>query len=67
MKRDYRINIFYRADDEGYIADLPDWKFCTAFGETPAEASKELETALAEGKLVSEPKYRPVIYQSLVA
>lgn len=75
MKRDYHINIFYSADDEGYIADIPDLEFCSAFGETPSEALKEvetakrawLETALAEGKPIPEPKYRPVIYQSLVA
>lgn len=75
MKRDYHINIFYSEDDGGYIADIPDLEFCSAFGETPVEALKEveiakkawLETALAEGKPVPEPKYRPVIYQSLVA
>lgn len=75
MKRDYHINIFYSADDDGYIADIPDLEFCSAFGQTPAEALKEvetakrawLETALAEGKPIPEPKYRPVIYQSLVA
>ena len=75
MKRDYHINIFYSEDDEGYIADIPDLEFCSAFGETPAEALKEvetakrawLETALAEGKPIPEPKYRPVIYQSLGA
>ncbi|CAN5864928.1 hypothetical protein BH24ACI1_BH24ACI1_25790 [soil metagenome] len=75
MKRDYHINIFYSEDDGGYIADIPDLEFCSAFGETPSEALKEvetakrawLETALAEGKPIPEPKYRPVIYQSLVA
>lgn len=75
MKRDYHINIFYSEADGGYIADIPDLEFCSAFGETPAEALNEvetakrawLETALAEGKPVPEPKYRPVIYQSLVA
>ncbi len=75
MKRDYHINIFYSSDDGGYITDIRDLKFCSAFGKTPAEALKEvetakkawLETALAEGKPIPEPKYRPVIYQSLVA
>ena len=75
MKRDYHINIFYSEDDGGYIADIPDLEFCSAFGETPSEAVREveiakqawLETALAEGKSIPEPKYRPVIYQSLVA
>ena len=30
----YHINIFYSIDDEGYIADIPDLKFCSAFGDT---------------------------------
>ena len=75
MKRDYHINIFYSEEDGGYIADIPDLEFCSAFGETPFEALKEvetaktvwLETAKAEGKPIPVPKYRPVIYQSLIA
>ena len=75
MKCEYHINIFYSEDNGGYIADIPDLEFCSAFGESPTEALKEveiakkawLETALAEGKPIPEPKYRPVIYQSLVA
>jgi predicted RNase H-like HicB family nuclease len=75
MKRDYHINIFYSEGNGGFIADIPDLEFCSAFGETPAEALKDveiarkawLETALAESKPIPEPKYRPIIYQSLVA
>ncbi|HEV2663041.1 MAG TPA: type II toxin-antitoxin system HicB family antitoxin [Ktedonobacteraceae bacterium] len=56
--KDYPINIFYSEEDEGYIADIPDLQFCSAFGETPEEALKEvlvakaawLEAAQAEGK-----------------
>ena len=36
--KDYHINIFYSEEDEGYIADIPDLSYCSAFGETPAEA-----------------------------
>ncbi len=69
--KDYHINIFYSEDDDGYIADIPDLKFCSAFGHTPDEALKEvllakaawLEAALAEGKPIPPPRYRPVIYQ----
>ena len=32
---DYHINIFYREEDGGYIADIPDLESCSAFGETP--------------------------------
>lgn len=69
--KDYHINIFYSAEDDGYIADIPDLEACSAFGETPEEALKQveiakaawLEAARAEGKPIPEPRYRPVIYQ----
>ena len=69
--KDYHINIFYSDEDGGYIADIPDLKSCSAFGETPEEALKEVEIAKAawleaaqrEGKPIPPPKYRPVIYE----
>jgi predicted RNase H-like HicB family nuclease len=69
--KDYHINIFYSEEDGGYIADIPDLEYCSAFGATPAEALAEverakslwLEAARAEGKPVPPPKYRPAIYQ----
>jgi predicted RNase H-like HicB family nuclease len=68
--KDYHINIFYSEEDEGYIADIPDLKFCSAFGETPEEALRQvqiakkawLEAAQAEGKPIPPPRYRPAIY-----
>lgn len=70
--KDYHINIFYSVEDEGYIADIPDLEFCSAFGNTPAEALAELElakdawlvAAREAGKPIPEPRYRPVIYQT---
>jgi predicted RNase H-like HicB family nuclease len=67
----YHINIFYSEADEGYIADIPDLKYCSAFGETEAEALHEvlqakaawLESAQATGISIPEPRYRPAIYQ----
>jgi predicted RNase H-like HicB family nuclease len=69
--KDHHINIFYSEDDEGYIADIPDLEYCSAFGETPLEALQELalakqawiESAQAEGKPIPLPIYRPIIYQ----
>jgi predicted RNase H-like HicB family nuclease len=43
--KDYHINIFYSEEDEGYIADIPDLKHCSAFGQTPKEALAEVEIA----------------------
>ncbi len=70
--KDYHINIFYSEEDEGYIADIPDLKACSAFGHTPEEALREvqiakatwIEVALAEGISVPVPRYKPVIYQA---
>jgi predicted RNase H-like HicB family nuclease len=44
--KDYHTNIFYSEEDEGYIADVPDLKFCSAFGETP-EGSFDCQSQLA--------------------
>ena len=68
--KDYHINIFF-SDDEGYIADIPDLKYCSAFGKTPEEALNEaliakeawLEAARSNNKPIPTPRYRPAIYQ----
>ena len=71
MRRDYHINIFYSKDDGGYIADIPDLNYCSAFGNTPDEALEEvlvakdawLSAARRNKKPVPSPRYRPVLYQ----
>ena len=40
--KDYPINVFYNEDDEGYIADIPDLPYCSAFGTTSKEALREV-------------------------
>ena len=70
--KDYHINIFYSEDDEDYIADIPDLKHCSAFGDTPRQALEEveqakqlwLETAKAENKPIPAPQYHPINYQA---
>ncbi len=69
---DYHINIFYSEEDDGYIADIPDLEYCSAFGDSPAKALAEveraktawLEAAREAGKLIPIPRYRPAIYQA---
>ncbi len=68
---DYHINVFYSNADGGYIADIPDLKYCSAFGETPEEAVREvqiakeawLEAARDAEKPIPRPRYRPAMYQ----
>ncbi len=69
--RDYHINIFYSKDDGGYIADIPDLTYCSAFGNTPDEALEEvlaakeawLSAARKNKKPIPLPRYRPALYQ----
>jgi predicted RNase H-like HicB family nuclease len=69
--RDYTINVFYREDDGGWIADIPELFACSTFGKTPEEALAEveiaksawLEAARAEGKPIPLPRYKPAIYK----
>ncbi len=68
----YHINVFYSAQDSCYVADIPDLRFCSAFGDTPEEAVREVErarrawlqTAKRAGKPIPRPRYRPLIYQT---
>jgi predicted RNase H-like HicB family nuclease len=69
--KDYHINVFYSEEDKGYIADIPDLKHCSAFGNTPEEALAEvlkakeawLAAAKKNRKPIPEPNYRPLIYK----
>jgi predicted RNase H-like HicB family nuclease len=70
--KDYHINIFWSEQDGSYVADIPDLKYCSAFGDTPEAALAEvliakgawLEVAKEQGKSIPKPTYRPVIYQA---
>jgi predicted RNase H-like HicB family nuclease len=64
----YHINVFYSDDDRGWIADIPDLVYCSAFGETAEEALKQvlvakeawIQSAAEAGKPIPQPTYRPV-------
>lgn len=70
--KDYHINLFYSDEDECYVADIPDLRYCSALGDTPEEALAEvlqakiawLQAARQKRKPIPKPKYRPVIYQT---
>lgn len=70
MKADCHINLFYSAEDAGYIADVPDLKSCSAFGVSQQKALEEvlvakqawLAVAKKYKKPIPPPKYHPAIY-----
>lgn len=63
--KDYYINVFYSKEDEGYIADIPDLRYCSAFSKTSEEALQEvlkakkvwLKTARSHKKPIPQPSY----------
>lgn len=72
--KDYHINISYSDEDGGYIADIPDLRHCSAFGETPEEALAEvlmakeawLKAAKTARKPIPPPSFRPAILRLLL-
>ena len=60
----YEIDIFYSAEDEGYIADVPELRYCSAFGKSYEQALAEvrqamelhLQTLREEGREIPEPR-----------
>ena len=71
--KDYHINVFWSEEDECYIADIPDLRYCSAFGATHVEALEEalkakeawLAVARERGDSIPPPRYRPAIYQAI--
>jgi predicted RNase H-like HicB family nuclease len=67
----YHINVFFSPDDECWVADVPDLRFCSAFGDTPEQALREVKRAMDAWlkaardarKPIPKPTYRPAIYQ----
>lgn len=72
MPRRYHINLFYSEEGGGWVADVPDLAMCSAFGETPQEALREvlvaqdawLQTARERGRPSPRARYQPAIHQS---
>jgi predicted RNase H-like HicB family nuclease len=69
--KDYYISIFYSEEDEAYVADIPDLKYCSAMGETPEQALQEvlqakeawIASAKASNKPIPSARFKPVHYQ----
>lgn len=66
----YHINLFWSAEDACWVADVPDLRFCSAFGDTPEAAVHEVQLAVQawlasahqHGDPIPKPRYRPAIY-----
>lgn len=63
----YPINIFYSEEDGCYVAEAPDLKGCTAVGDTPEEALKELQIAIENWLEIAQEKGMPIPEPSRLA
>jgi predicted RNase H-like HicB family nuclease len=62
----YRIDVFWSEPDAAWVADAPDLRSCSAFGDTPGEALAEVEKAMEawlavareNGLPIPKPRYR---------
>ncbi|MEK6544395.1 MAG: type II toxin-antitoxin system HicB family antitoxin [Elusimicrobiota bacterium] len=59
MEFSYAIKVFYSKEDEGYIATLPELPGCSAFGESPERAVKEIKVAASLWLLAAKKEKRP--------
>jgi predicted RNase H-like HicB family nuclease len=67
MTNRYAIVVFWSEDDGMWVADAPDLKSCSAFGDTPEQAVAELRIAMEawlgaareNGLPIPEPRFRP--------
>jgi predicted RNase H-like HicB family nuclease len=59
----YEIDIFWSAEDDAYIANVPELEYCSAWGETYEAALREvrvamdlyLDTLREDGRTIPEP------------
>ena len=70
MSNRYNINLFWSNEDDSWIADVPDLKYCSAHGPTAEDAAREIQVAMGAwlevaaegGQPIPEARYRPAIY-----
>jgi predicted RNase H-like HicB family nuclease len=68
-KHRYEIILSWSAQDQAYIAEVPELEWCVADGKTYQEALHNVETVIAEwietaiekGWKIPEPKGRPLV------
>lgn len=68
MSATYTINVFWSDEDRAWVADVPDLDFCSAVGNTPHEATSEVELAIdawldaarSSGRSIPPPSARPL-------
>lgn len=56
----YPVLIFWSDEDDAYIADVPALQSCSAHGDTPEEALREIKIAMAAWLAVARERGLPL-------
>lgn len=56
----YPIRVFWSAEDEAWVADVPDLPYCSATADTPHAGVAEVETAIEAWLEAAQSSGRPV-------
>lgn len=70
MDHRYEVIIFWSAEDQAFVADVPELPGCMAHGATHEEALRSandaislwVDTAQEDGRVVPQPKGRRLVY-----
>ena len=60
MAPKYHIDIFWSDEDDCWVANVPDLKYCSAFGDTRTEALCEVEIAMQAWLEVAKESKKPI-------
>jgi predicted RNase H-like HicB family nuclease len=60
MTAKYNINLFWSEPGGAWVADVPDLRSCSAFGDSPAEALAEVEKATEACLAVAREDWLPI-------
>ena len=56
----YEIDIYWSDEDDAYIANVPELRFCSAWGSTYEEALREVQVAMELHLRVLREEDRPI-------
>jgi predicted RNase H-like HicB family nuclease len=63
----YPIDVFWSEEDEAWVANVPDLRYCSALGDTPHEAVTEVEVAVSVWLEAARAERRPIPKPSMRA
>jgi predicted RNase H-like HicB family nuclease len=58
--KEYKLEVFYSDEDEGYIANVPDLRYCSASGMTADKAVRQVIIAMDAWLEAAKTNQKPI-------